>query len=43
MAIWLGEAGGIRLSRTQTDRIHTHLAPSDVDVSAGYCEQSDHR
>lgn len=34
MAIWIGEAGGIRIARAQTERIYTTVAPSDVDVAA---------
>lgn len=34
MAIWIGEAGGIRIGRKKSERIYSNLAPSDVDVSA---------
>lgn len=34
MAIWLGEAGGIRLSRKSDNRVFGHVGVADVDVSA---------
>lgn len=34
MAIWIGEAGGIRIGRKQSDRIYTYIEPSSVDTSA---------
>lgn len=34
MAIWIGEAGGIRIGRKKSERIYSNLTPSDVDVSA---------
>lgn len=35
MAVWLGEAGGIRLERAGGDRLYATISPSDVDVAAG--------
>jgi hypothetical protein len=34
MAIWIGEAGGLRIGRKQSERIYSRLTPSDVDVTA---------
>lgn len=34
MAIWLGEAGGIRIGRPSSERFYAHIEPSDVDISA---------
>jgi len=33
MAIWLGEAGGIRLAGPSSERIYTRIEPGDVDAS----------
>jgi hypothetical protein len=33
MAIWLGEAGGIRLERLQTDAVYSYVDASSVDVA----------
>lgn len=33
MAIWIGEAGGIRIGRKQSQRVYSYVAPSDVDVT----------
>lgn len=33
MAIWIGEAGGIRIGRKQSERIYSYIAPSDIDVA----------
>lgn len=33
MAIWIGEAGGVRIGRKKSERIYSYIAPSDVDVS----------
>lgn len=33
MAIWIGEAGGIRIGRKKSQRLYSYIAPSDVDVS----------
>lgn len=33
MAIWIGEAGGIRIGRPESERIYTTINPSDVDTS----------
>lgn len=33
MAIWIGEAGGIRIGRTASERLYAYIQPSDVDVS----------
>jgi hypothetical protein len=35
MAVWLGEAGGIRLERAGGERLYANISPSDVDVAAG--------
>jgi hypothetical protein len=34
MAVWLGEAGGLRFSRAATGRLYVNIQPSDVDVAA---------
>lgn len=34
MAIWIGEAGGIRIGRPASDRVYTTINPSDIDVGA---------
>ena len=34
MAIWLGDGGGIRLNRLQTEPVYTTIRPSDVDPGA---------
>jgi len=34
MAIWLGDAGGIRLERSGGERIYATISPSDVDAAA---------
>jgi len=34
MAIWIGEAGGIRLGRPDSERVYTFVSPSDVDVGS---------
>jgi hypothetical protein len=34
MAIWIGEAGGIRIGRPASDRVYTNITPSDIDVGA---------
>jgi hypothetical protein len=34
MAVWLGEAGGLRFSRAASGRLYANIAPSDVDVAA---------
>lgn len=31
MAIWIGEAGGIRIGRPESERIYTYINPSEVD------------
>lgn len=33
MAIWIGEAGGIRIGRPKSERIYTYINPSEVDPS----------
>jgi len=33
MAIWIGEAGGLRIGRKQSERVYSRLTPSDVDVT----------
>jgi hypothetical protein len=33
MAIWIGEAGGIRIGRPATERIYTTINPSDIDTN----------
>lgn len=33
MAIWIGEAGGIRIGRPKSERIYTYINPSEVDAS----------
>jgi len=33
MAIWIGEAGGIRIGRKQSQRIYSYIEPSAVDVT----------
>lgn len=34
MAIWIGEAGGLRLGRKKSERVYSYLTPSDVDETA---------
>nr|BAR34302.1 phage major tail protein 2 [uncultured Mediterranean phage uvMED] len=34
MAIWIGEAGGIRIAGPSSERIYTRIDPGDVDASA---------
>lgn len=34
MAIWIGEAGGVRIGRKQSERIYSYIAPSEVDTTA---------
>lgn len=34
MAIWIGEAGGLRIGRKQSERVYSRLTPSDVDATA---------
>jgi hypothetical protein len=34
MAVWLGEAGGLRFSRAASGRLYATISPSDVDVAA---------
>jgi hypothetical protein len=34
MAVWLGEAGGIRLERVGGERLYATISPSDVDIAA---------
>jgi len=33
MAIWLGEAGGLRFARSASSRVYANIQPSDVDVA----------
>jgi hypothetical protein len=34
MAIWIGEAGGIRIGRPNSERIYTHIDPADINTGA---------
>ena len=34
MAIWIGEAGGIRIGRPASERVYTTINPSDVDTGS---------
>jgi hypothetical protein len=34
MAVWLGNAGGIRLERAGGERVYTTISPSDVDIGS---------
>jgi hypothetical protein len=34
MAIWIGEAGGIRIGRKKSERLYSQITPSGVDVSS---------
>jgi hypothetical protein len=34
MAIWIGEAGGIRIGRASFDRVYSYISPSEVDTGS---------
>lgn len=34
MAIWIGEAGGIRIGRPESERVYTYINPSEVDTGS---------
>ena len=34
MAIWIGEAGGIRIGRPSSERIYTYIDPADINTAA---------
>lgn len=34
MAIWIGEAGGIRIARPNSERIYTYIDPADINTGA---------
>lgn len=34
MAIWIGEAGGIRIGRPASERIYSHIDPADINTGA---------